>query len=373
MRHVWLLLVSLAVLLGGCRGGEGVADGGTPRDAALQYDGGFLLDAGDAAPADAGPDARPDGPPYVPTAQDIEFAAVNPLPSGEQILFNDWNPSPNRVYSMTPDGQTTVEIFRAFRVWSMAASRARDRIAFSCGDPDQEAHYGLTIYDSIQHTWSYDVATQAVTLLAYGNINDECHHFGPGDTYLYLCRRYDFQQVGTTVTNRGYRVGRIDLADLSFTFLTPDVDLDWALTPQVDADGAAFLYARIQLSGSTQTRTIMEQPLPTGTPVEWRAQATFPVLSPDGTRVAFQNWADGFRLWIADRDGSNAAKISDWQRASSVRFSPDGTQVAFLGDDSGCSHIEAVKTDGSEVGAARRLRDCTVTGEFITELDWISR
>ena len=42
------------------------------------------------------------------------------------------------------------------RVWSMAASRAGDRIAFSCADKLQEKRYGITIGDAIQNTWMYD-------------------------------------------------------------------------------------------------------------------------------------------------------------------------------------------------------------------------
>ena len=48
---------------------------------------------------------------------------------GEQIVFNDWNPSPNTVSSVTPDGATTTKLFTAFRVWSLGVSHGAGTIA----------------------------------------------------------------------------------------------------------------------------------------------------------------------------------------------------------------------------------------------------
>jgi Tol biopolymer transport system component len=318
-----------------------------------------------------------DGPVFTATAQSIQFAAVHPLPSGEQILFNDWSPSPNTLYSMTPDGQTITEVFRAYRIWSLGVSRARDRIAFSSGDPAQEEHYGLAFGDTIQHTFMYDVATQTATLVSDGNLNDECHTFAPGDGALYVCRRYDFVEscdgADVVSTNRGWRLGRIDLPGNAFTFLTPDVDRDWALSPQPTADGTTLYYARIQISGNNQTRTVMKMTLPAGPTATWKEKAAFPVLAPDGTRIAYQNWDDQYTLYVAKTDGTAATQISNRKNASEAVFSPDGTQVAFLYDETDGCCIDVVKADGSEAAAPRCLHSCAAGGEFITELDWITR
>ncbi|MBW2459753.1 MAG: hypothetical protein JRI68_35005, partial [Deltaproteobacteria bacterium] len=40
---------------------------------------------------------------YVPTPTDIGFTPLNPIPSGEQILFNDWA-VPDSLWAMAPDG-----------------------------------------------------------------------------------------------------------------------------------------------------------------------------------------------------------------------------------------------------------------------------
>jgi Tol biopolymer transport system component len=313
---------------------------------------------------------RLDSGPFIPTPADIQFTAVHPLPSGEQILFNNWDANPNAVFSMTPDGKTVTEVFRAFRVWSMGTSRAGDRIAFACGDPQQALHYGVTIGDAIQHTWIYDVATQTAAVVAHGNINDECHVFAPGDAALYVCRRYDF----TNTTNKGWRLGRLDLPAKTFSFLTDDVAMEFHLSPQPTLDGKSLYFARIQISGGKQQTAIMRLPLPGGTAEVVRASAKGPMLSPDGTRLLFQDTADQGHLYAVGLDGSNLIKVAA-AAGTSARYSPDGKQVAYLLFDSAksCSHLDVVKADGTEAQAPRRLRDCGTTGEFISDLDWITR
>jgi hypothetical protein len=336
---------------------------GPPREAAPTPDA--------PAPEDGGcVPTNTDAPPPVPTPAAIQFAAVAAVPAGEQLLFNDWNPSPNTLASMQPDGSGATTIFRAFRVWSVGVARAGDQLAFACGDPTQEADYGITIGDAVQHTWRYDFATQTADVLAYGNLNDECLTFAPGDTALYLCRRADF----TDCNNPAYRLGRIDLPGGAFTWLTADDATDFALSPQPTPGGDALFYGRIQISTSGhQTRSIMRLPLPTGSAQTAIDQASFPLLSPDGQRLVYQNWADLQQPYVAALDGTGAVKIAARRNAGSFAFSPDGSQVAYLWDGGTCSHVEVVKVDGSEAAAPRRLRDCTQTGEFVTELAWFVR
>jgi len=367
-RHRLIHLAVLALLVLRCNGASPSSEGGPP-DGAVDHSRPDVLRAEGAVQ-----DRSLDSSPYVPKAADIKFAAVHALPSGEQILFNDWNADPNAVYSMTPDGKTVTEVFRAFRVWSMGVSHTADRIAFSCGDPLQEQHYGIKIGDAIQHTWVYDVSQQTVSVLAYGNINDECHAFGPGDSAIYVCRRYDFTQDGSNTSNKGWRIGRIDLPGLSFTFLTPDVAMEYHLSPQPTPDGKTLYFGRIQISGGKQQNAILRQALPTGTPELVRPNAKSPTLSPDGARYVFQNVDDNRHLYVATVDGSSLVKVAAAE-GTTARYSPDGKQIAYLVWDTpkNCAHIEAVKADGTEASAPRRLRDCGGTGEFITELDWITR
>ncbi len=305
---------------------------------------------------------------FVPTPADVLFTPVAAVPAGEQILFNDWS-LPDRVLSMAPDGSGASEIFRIHRVWSMGVSRAGDKLALACGDPEQEAHYGITIGDAIQHTWLYDFGSQTLELLAHGNINDECHHFGPGDGDIYLCRRYDFTPEGTF---GGYRIGVLHLSDLSFDFLVPEEPNVFTLNPQVN--GSDLYFGHLLISGGSQTRSIRHMTLPNGTPTVLRPDAYRPLLSPSGTRYLFADPTQGSALYASDLDGSNTVLVVD-RAGTSASYSPDGSQIAYLlwDDTASCSHVEVVASDGSQSDAPVRIRDCAQSGEFITELDWFER
>ena len=320
------------------------------------------LDAVDDAPEDASDSGVP-----VPTIDDIQFEAINPVPSGELLLFNDWESSPDSVYAVTLDGQVTTEIFRAFRVWSMGVARGNDRIAFACGDPNQQQNYGVTFNDSIQHTWIYDLASQTAQIVAYGNINDECHTFGPNDERLYVCRRYDFTNTGSF---KGWRIGAIDLSTLSFSFITPEQNNIYALYPQPILDESEMFYGLVD--AMTGARTIKKMALPSGTSETVREQADSPLLSPDGSRYLFRNYEDGRSLWSSSLDGQTTFQVVAAEVTEPV-WSPDGSQVAYLlrDDANNCDHIYLAAADGSQANTPVQVRDCAATGEFITELDWI--
>jgi hypothetical protein len=308
---------------------------------------------------------------FVPTPADIDYGADVPIPEGESILFNDWNPSPNTVSAMRPDGSGAQKVFHAYRVWSMGAAPGGGRVAFACGDPKQEEHYGLNLGDAIQHSWLYDNATQEASLLSYGNINDECHLFGPGQKNLYVCRRYDFQP---DFTSKGYRLGRIDLQTLAFEFLSPENTMDLDIDPAPTADESALLFTRIAITAGKQKRFVSREPLPPGVITDLRADAGGPRLSPDAMRYLYVDYTDMGSLWSSKLDGTDAVKVVN-RPVSGARYSPDGQSVVYLINDAGanCQHVEIAKADGSEADAPVRIRDCAVTGEFITEVDWVVR
>ena len=372
---LWLLPLVLASAACGHSNGAaaGSGDGGSTTDGP----------AADAPAADAvscpTDDAGSDAGVYpIPTPASIQFAAKAALPSGEQLLFNDWNPQPNTVSSLTPDGATRTVVFEIYRAWSMGVSHDAKSIAFSCGDPAQQADFGLQIGDSIQQTWIYDVPTQAIHLVAHGNINDECHTFGPGDTTLWVCRRYDFAEEGDggnlMGTNKGYRIGRIALPSNEFTFVTADESSmsTVALYPQPTAGGQSVYYSTSQAVSATQTKsTVLAMPLPCGAATVMRSDARDPVLSPDGTRYVYADDSDKGALHASTLDGTTAMKLTS-EAGTNAAWSPDGTKVAYLVYDgtAGCSHIDVVKSDGSTATTPTRLRDCGKSGEFITELAW---
>ncbi len=332
------------------------------------------LDAGVDAAQDAANDAAftPDGFVPEPEPGHIDFAAKNPIPSGLTLLFNDWNSNPNRVLSIQPNGTGETEVFQAYRVWSLGASHDGNTVAFACGDPDQLGHYGLTLGDAIQNTWTYDTASQTAKVLSWGNLNDECHTFNQTDDRIYVCRRYDFQVLpGPQFTNKGYQLGRIDVASGGFEFLTPEPVMKLELSPQPSADESELYYTLIEISGGKQTRSIVKMTLPGGTPTKIKDNATLRSLSPDGQKLLYQDHNDKGTLYVSDTAGQGAVKITD-HPGTSASFSPDGTQVAYLyGETQTCNHIELVKADGSEAATPVRVRDCKT--EIITDLTWIDK
>ena len=79
--------------------------------------------------------------------------------------------------------------------------------------------------------------------------------------------------------------------------------------------------------------------------------ARYPALSPDGRTVAFEYWGD---IWVAPVDGSEEARrLTDhvaWDYLP--RFSPDGSQIAFVSRRSGNDDIWVLHSGG---GAARQV------------------
>lgn len=327
----------------------------------------------DGAPAapDAGADAFVD---TGPGAEDIDFVAGAELSSGSWLLLNEWAASPNVAFVLpTADlAAARLDLFTVNRVWSMGAEPDGSAIYFSAWDAQQQEHFGITIGDAIQNSFVYQPATRTLRALAWGNINDECQEPSPDGAHLYLCRRYDFTPEGMF---SGWRLGRIELASGDFEFLRPDAPGGpFELSPVPLPDGASLLFeerARPPATGATlKVRT-----LGSGAEVVIRAQAARPQLAPDGHRVLFKDLTDQSRLKILDLDApaSPVEVVSPTLSAGDAAWSPDGATIVYTVYDStlACDHLEVVTDEGAAWSAPVRVRDCTTTGEFITDIDWL--
>jgi Tol biopolymer transport system component len=98
------------------------------------------------------------------------------------------------------------------------------------------------------------------------------------------------------------------------------------------------------------------------------------VLKPGGTRYLYADANNGYSLYESDLDGGNIVLVAGFD-GTDATYSPDGSQIAFLLNDpaQNCSHVHVAATDGSQSTAPPMIRDCGVSGEFITALDWIAR
>ncbi len=319
-----------------------------------------------AACGDDGVAIAPDADPGEPTPESIEFEALDDLPSGAWLLANDWAPTPNVAFVLPIDdlGAAPRALFAVNRVWSMGAAPDGSAIYFSAWDAQQEAHFGVTIGDAIQNSFVYDPATRTVDALAWGNINDECQEPTADGRFLYLCRRYDFDDTGAF---SGWRAGRIDLETHAFEFVLPDDPTGpFELAPQQMPDGALLYEARDRPPASGDVIRIDDEIVTT--------QAGRPELAPDGRRILYQSRSNQSRLFVVDLDQPlPVTMVSPTLGAGAAAWSPDGDTIVYtvFDGDLSCDHLERVTLNGGAWSAPERVRDCATTGEFITDIAWI--
>lgn len=319
----------------------------------------------DAPPPDAGLPA--------PTPASIQFVAGTKLSSGSYLVFNDWSQDPNSVYAVATNdvGGPRVEVFRANRVWSLGSKADASAMLFAAHDDQQEAHFGVTLGDSIQNTFMFDMPTQSVRAVAWGNINDECHAFSPDGTTAFVCRRYDFTSAGKF---SGWRIAQLQLTTGAAAFVRSAQTTDYELSPQPLAGNRLLFELRGKPPATNSS--IWLRDLTTGVETKLFDQASRPVLAPDGHRIAMVNHNDGRKLYLADIDAPLAPLRSTGATvgAADVSWAPDGTSLMYTIFDSAgpCDHIERIDIAGALPAQPARLRDCQTHGkEFITKMFWV--
>ncbi|MBK9035614.1 MAG: hypothetical protein IPL61_30875 [Myxococcales bacterium] len=346
MSRSWFVIGALSLLVASCGG-----------------------DDGQGAPVDAGLDA-----PAGPTAADIRFTPIAALPSGAWLLYNDWSTDPNRLYALPASdlGGARRELFQANRVWAFGARADGSEVLFSAWDAEQEAHFGVTIGDAIQNTFAYDTATQAVRAVSWGNQNDECHTFAPDGATAFVCRRYDFQP---DTSYRGWRLGRLQLADGSFEFVRAEQSTQFEFHP-TPVPGTSQLLFELRDKPPASGSTIWSRDLMTGVETMVKASARRPTLAPDGARLLFQNAADRNRWYVMDlaQPATPAALVSATLGVGSARWAPDGAAIVYtVSDDANsCDDLETVAIAGLVAATPARVRVCaTGDREFITNIAWV--
>lgn len=89
------------------------------------------------------------------------------------------------------------------------------------------------------------------------------------------------------------------------------------------------------------------------TPLGAGMEVTHPVWSPDGNRIAFQNFIDHYyQIWVVERDGSNPRPLTHgYADHREPAWSPDGNHIAFSSDrgGDGSYDIWSVEVDSGEL------------------------
>ena len=76
--------------------------------------------------------------------------------------------------------------------------------------------------------------------------------------------------------------------------------------------------------------------------------------SPDGDRLLFASDRDGFGIYVANADGTDAHKIVDHPRYADAAWSPDSQLIAFTSDEGGDFGLSVVAPDGSGLRLVHR-------------------
>lgn len=153
-----------------------------------------------------------------------------------------------------------------------------------------------------------------------------------------------------------YRIMVADLNGGNLKEIARSTSLDNAVSyPVLSPDASRIAYStaahRLVLANADGT-----SPQVLSTSAEYEGIADF---SHDGTRIAFYGSDD--KLYVAKVDGSSTVAVatgvqSDVEGRSKLEFSPDDSKIVYVGrDDRGQTDIYVVNADGS--AAARKLTD----------------
>jgi TolB protein len=164
-----------------------------------------------------------------------------------------------------------------------------------------------------------------------------------------------------------WHVGVLDVADGYFR--QPYVDR-FSFSPTWSADGEWLVYDGGD-SGTlpSEVRGLCTTTVegPNNTVLTGNTNDHYPVVSPDGTKVAFMHWQhDHWEIYIMNIDGGDRHPLTSSTmyvdpRPNNVApaWSPDGEQIVFLSDRSGEWEFYVMNADGS--GQRKILEEVTET------------
>jgi TolB protein len=186
----------------------------------------------------------------------------------------------------------------------------------------------------------------------------------PTGKIVYTCQIFKVQA--------GNQICIINADGTGFRRLTTD-DTKQHYYPSLSPDGKSVVYAAFREANIYE---IYEINLVTGNVVQLTnrlGNLNAPEISPDGKRIIFKTWSantDKNVIWMMDRDGKNADKISrvvGWDPT----WSPDGEYILFASDMDGVIQLFRMRTNGkdlhrvSSLPAIRGRSDLSPDGQSI--------
>jgi len=129
-----------------------------------------------------------------------------------------------------------------------------------------------------------------------------------------------------------------------------------SIAPSWGPDARSLVFASYTTTPDVFLATLDGRPLTRPAQGNDSMSNTTPVLSPDGTKIAFTSSRGGtggyYDVWVVNRDGSNPHNVTPNTERSSEgapTWSPDGSQLAFTSDRTGTNQVFTMKADGTNV------------------------
>jgi Tol biopolymer transport system component/DNA-binding winged helix-turn-helix (wHTH) protein len=140
----------------------------------------------------------------------------------------------------------------------------------------------------------------------------------------------------------------------------------------ISPDGRALGFAGLSISSQIWAQPIAADGTGRGDPrpltIDTSRRNSLPVLSPDGSRVAYVSTRGGEapNLWVLDIDGRNGSQITDHDGPDLKPYwFADGRRVAFLSTRGGALGLWQIDLDTRREELLRDLRDFVTDGEAI--------
>jgi WD40 repeat protein len=122
--------------------------------------------------------------------------------------------------------------------------------------------------------------------------------------------------------------------------------------PAISRRGRRLIYSSLTFDSNIWSVDLLPTGQPAGTPTPatttTRVEA-YPTYAPDGKRLSMiSNRMGPLEVWVADRDGSNAAQVTSigGPHINAPRWSPDGRYIAFTSSQLGQPEIYVVSPEG---------------------------
>jgi TolB protein len=173
---------------------------------------------------------------------------------------------------------------------------------------------------------------------------------GVATTRIAFASTRDGERVGQTIEERSAKeIYIMDYDGANQQRITADRSLN--IAPSWCPDGTCVAY--VSYAGGSPNivlqnvfgRIGMTRPAPTRDDI----QNWLPAVSPDGQRIAFGSARDGKAtdIYVVNRDGSGLRQLTTNPAIDNApRWSPNGTQIAFVSDRTGAPRIYTMSSDG---------------------------